>query len=557
MLTTSEGFVGPNSEHLPPMIGKSAMMSFRSSASRISSFKNLTRSSGIAAAILLQPVTTFAAEDLPPPETPGVDIPSGQIDKAIGQLDTLAAKIRERSGIPGMSVVVVRDGKTVYAKGFGIRKVGDPALVDADTVFQIASLSKSISATVVAQQIGAGVISWDTPVVKHLPWFKLSDPYVTAHATVADFFAHRSGLPDHAGDELEDLGFDGRQGLERLRLLPLSPFRITYAYTNFGLTAAAEAVAAAAGKDWATLSEDALFKPLGMSATSARFADFEKRDNRAHGHVKIAGQYEPKYQRQPDAQAPAGGVSSSANDLGKWLALVLQNGKFGGKEIVPAVDLLPAMTAEIVASPSHSIEARPGLYGYGFNVGVTAAGRMEISHSGAFAQGAGTSFTLLPSAHIGIAVLTNASPTGVAESLAHEFLDLVQFGSIKRDWFATYSPLFARMMAPTGELLGKAPPAKPAAAAEPAAYVGSYNSDYYGDASISENNGALTLTIGPAKIKYALKHYDGNTFVFYPTSENQNFGSVSTLRFSNLTGDVYATMNIEYLEFDDGRFSRR
>jgi CubicO group peptidase (beta-lactamase class C family) len=538
------------------MIGIRDMTSFRSSASLISNFKKLVCSSGVAAALVLQPAATFAAEELPPPETPGVAIPSGQIDKAVGQLDSLAAAIRERSSVPGMAVVVVRDGKIVYAKGFGVRKVGDPALVDADTVFQIASLSKSLSATVVAQQVGTGVINWDTPVVKHLPWFKLSDPYVTANATVADFFAHRSGLSDHAGDDLEDLGFDRRQVLERLSLLPLNPFRITYAYTNFGLTAAAEAVATAAGKDWATLSEDVLFKPLDMSATSARFADFEKRDNRAYGHVKIAGTYEAKYQRQPDAQAPAGGVSSSANDLGKWLALVLQNGTYDGKEIIPAAALQPAMTAEIVASPSYSVAARPGFYGYGFNVGVTASGRMEISHSGAFAQGAGTSFALLPSANIGIAVLTNASPTGAAESLVHEFLDLVQFGTITRDWFATYSPLFAQMMAPTGERLGKAPPENPTPAAPAAAFVGTYTSNYYGDASIGENNGALTLTIGPAKIQYTLTHLDGNTFVFYPTSENQNYGSVSTLRFRDLKGEAYTAMNIEYLEFDHGRFSR-
>src|SRR5690606_1757454 len=139
--------------------------------------------------------------------------------------------------------------------------------IDADTVFQIASLSKPVTATVVARQVQAGTVGWDTPVVKHLPWFRLKEPWVTPHVTIGDLLSHRSGLPDHAGDALEDIGYDRRQVLERLRLLPLAPFRISYAYTNFGFTAAAEAVAAASGKDWATLCEDVLFKSLGMAST--------------------------------------------------------------------------------------------------------------------------------------------------------------------------------------------------------------------------------------------------------------------------------------------------
>ena len=105
--------------------------------------------------------------------------------------------------------------------------------------------------------------------------------------TIGDLYSHRSGLPDHAGDELEDLGYDRRQVLERLKYLPLAPFRITYAYTNFGLTAAAEAVAAAAGKSWEDLSDEVLYRPLGMTSTSSRFADFMARPDHAVGHVKV------------------------------------------------------------------------------------------------------------------------------------------------------------------------------------------------------------------------------------------------------------------------------
>ena len=114
-----------------------------------------------------------------PPQTAGVPIPDGQIDKAIASLDAIAGDVMKRSGIPGMSVAVVRDGKVVYAKGLGVRKIGESQPVDADTVFQIASLSKSLAATVVAHEVGAGTVNWDMFVAVHLFWFKLIDSWVT------------------------------------------------------------------------------------------------------------------------------------------------------------------------------------------------------------------------------------------------------------------------------------------------------------------------------------------------------------------------------------------
>jgi CubicO group peptidase (beta-lactamase class C family) len=142
---------------------------------------------------------------LPPPRaTTNVVLPA-QIDAAVARLNDLATDMLRQTHIPGLAIAVVRDGQTVYAAGFGVRRVGTTDAVNADTVFQLASLSKSVGATVVAHQVGLGTISWDTPIVKHLPWFALSDDWIRHHVTIADMYAHRSGLPDHAGDELKIL----------------------------------------------------------------------------------------------------------------------------------------------------------------------------------------------------------------------------------------------------------------------------------------------------------------------------------------------------------------
>ena len=247
------------------------------------------------------------------------------------------------------------------------------------------------------------------------------------------------------------------------------------------MTAGAEAVAAGAGKSWEDLSQDVLYGPLGMTSTSSRFDEYEARPDRAVGHIHVDGRYEPNYVRDPQAQSPAGGVSSSVNDMTQWLTMVLANGTYDGKIVDPKA-LLPALTPQIVSDRASEPAARSGFYGYGFNVGTTSAARTQFSHSGAFELGAGTNFVILPSADVAIVALTNATPAGVPETLTAEFADLVQFGEVREDWFPLYNDAFLQMEQPDGSLAGKQPPANPAPAAPLTAYVGDYANPFWGPA---------------------------------------------------------------------------
>jgi CubicO group peptidase (beta-lactamase class C family) len=490
------------------------------------------------------PPTASAQSDMPPPLVPAMPLPENAVDNAVAKLDGIADDLMKKSGIPGLAVAVVHGGKTVYAKGFGVRDVRSVEKIDPDTVFQLASVSKPVSATVVAHQVGTNAIGWDTPIVSKLPWFALSDPVVTQMVSVGDMFAHRSGLPDHAGDILEDLGYDRRYVLERLRQLPLEPFRISYAYTNFGLTAGAEAVAVSAGKSWEDLADEVLFRPLGMASTSFRFADYAARPDRAVGHIHVDGRYEPSYIRDADPEGPAGGASSSVNDMTRWLTMVLANGSHEGKQIVDAKALLPAVTPQMVSSPATEPAMRSGFYGYGFNVGATSAARMSLSHSGGFELGAGTNVVILPSADVAIVALTNATPSGVPESLTAEFADLVQFGEVREDWYKLYGDNFKEMEQPTGSLIGQKPPASPAPSAPMASYVGTYNNDYWGPARITEQDGKLQLALG-TKLDVPLDHWDGNVFTYSWVAENSPPGTISKATFdgNKLTLEYYDTFN--------------
>ena len=504
-----------------------------------------------------QPVASppSALSDAPPNEVSSLPIPAGRVDDAIARVDGLVGDLMKSTGIPGMAVAIVHGGKTLYAKGFGVRDAtkggGQDNKVDADTVFQLASVSKSVGATVVAHEVSDNVVTWDTPVTSKLPWFALNDAYVTSHLTIADLYSHRSGLPDHAGDKLEDLGYDRRQVLERLKYLQLAPFRNSYAYTNFGVTAAAEAVAAAAGKPWEDVSDEVLYHPLGMASTSSRFADFTARPNHAVNHVKVGDKWEPRFERDPDPQSAAGGVSSSVNDMARWLIMLLGNGTYNGQRIASPEALLPAITAQVISVPAKTPNARSGFYGYGFNVSVTSSGRTVYSHSGAFSLGEATNFVVMPSADLGIIALTNAAPIGVPETLTAEFMDVVQYGQIRENWADLYKEAIGWINNPEGSLVGKQPPANPAPARPLSDYAGVYANDYWGPAIVTERDGALQLKLGPKNQTFTLAHWDGDTFTFPLTSENGPSGTISKAIFSG------NTLNVEYFDTDKlGTFTR-
>lgn len=473
----------------------------------------------------------------PNPGAAAVALPAGSINTAIQRLPGLVQAVMAKSQVPGVAVAVVQGGKTVYTGGFGVKKVGTTGAVDPQTVFQIASVSKPLAATVVAREVSKGVVHWDTPVVTELPTFALQDPWTTAHVTIGDAFAHRTGLPRAAGDLLEDIGYDRSYVLGHLRYEPLNPFRVSYGYSNYGLTLGAEAVAKAAGTDWATLSQQQLYGPLGMTSTSSRYSDYLARSDRATIHAFVDGKFQALFQRDADAQSPAGGVSSNVVDMAKWMALVLGHGTVNGTELIKADALLPATTPQVVNGPPSSADVRAGTYGFGFNVGIQPGGRTTLSHSGGFSSGTGTNIMMIPSADVGIVVLTNGAQVGAAETISSEFADLVQFGHTTRDWWPFINKAIAPTLGPEGDLVGTDRPAAPAAPSPLTTYQGTYHNRYYGDAVVRVEGGALVLALGPTgKYTAKLSPWNNNTFAFVPTGENAPTGSKSSATFTITAG---------------------
>jgi hypothetical protein len=203
------------------------------------------------------------------------------------------------------------------------------------------------------------------------------------------------------------------------------------------------------------------------------------------------------------------------------------------------------------------VSARAGFYGYGFNVGTLASGRVSLSHSGAFALGAATNDLMIPSLGLGITVLSNAAPIGAVEALGMDFADLVQFGVVTRDWLAAYGALMQAMSAPTGSLVGKSPPEHPAPAGRPEGYAGTYYNEYFGDLLVLRRDAPLMLGLGPKHTEYKLSHWDGNVFTFEPSGENANAGSISKVTFAMNAGRA-AKVDVEFFDGTGwGTFVRR
>jgi CubicO group peptidase (beta-lactamase class C family) len=493
---------------------------------------------------------------LPPDARSLVPIPPKRIPAAVARLDSIIGGVLARTGVPGLAAAVVHDGRVLYAKGFGVRDVNSPARVDASTVFRLASVSKSLSSTVVAGVVGRKVIDWTDPVVAHLPTFALADPYITRHVTYADLFSHVSGLPDHAGDLLEDLGYDQAYILNRLRLEPSGAFRGQWEYTNFGLTAAAEAAAAATGHSWARLADKVLFGPVDMPSSSFRYSDFLNEANRAAMHVRAGKRWVQKYSRDADPEAPAGGASSNVLDLANWMILQLAGGTWKGKPVIGGDALGQTHLPHALSSPPMSPISRSGFYGYGMNVGYDYAGRLRLGHSGAFLQGAATSFALLPSASTGIVVLTNGMPIGVPEAVINYFLDYVEAGSVQEDWLGLIGQALGSLYVNPSELAGKKPPRHPVPAKPDSFYAGEYGNPYYGPIRIVPEGRSLHLLIGPRPEDYALRHWSGDLFAFHPTGENAL--GITAATFNADPGSPRATsVTLEYYNVTGlGTFTR-
>lgn len=362
-----------------------------------------------------------------------------------GALDEYFTEALQSWALPGGALAIVKDGEIVAANGYGVRELGRSGRIDEDTIFDTASLTKSLTAAALATLVDEGALNWDDPITRHLPHIRFVDPWITENATVRDFAAHRTGLAArHSVFVFTDL--TRAQVLEAFSGIEIAaPFRARLVYSNIGCTAAGEAGAAAAGSSWEDLIERRLLAPLGLTRSTARFAQPPRMGNIAACHDEIGGVHqvvprEPPQRRQNTA--PAGAVQMSIRDLACWMQFQLGDGTHAGRRIISDANMREMHSPQILVPLSPETQrARQvegfAAYGLGWQV-WNYRGHKLLWHSGS-GEGQRVYMALLPGEALGVAVLINSAKAGIAlnGAIASRVIDHY-LGAPARDYAAEY-----------------------------------------------------------------------------------------------------------------------
>ena len=415
--------------------------------------------------------------------------------------------------VPGLAIAIVRGDDIIYERAFGVKTLGSNDPVTVDTIFQIGSTSKAFTTALVAMMADEGKVKWDDPVVYHLSSFMMNDPWVTRQFTVTDLMAQRSGMPAHAGDSAAILGFDRAHITGAIRFVkPVTSFRSAYAYQNNLFLAAAELVEKKTNLKWEENIRARIFGPLGMTSSSTDLTSFRNGKDVASLHHLIDDKVVAlpmswKYIDWVYTYAPAGGINSNLKDVVKWIRLQMNDGLFDGKQLISSESMKHMHTPKTVISSSAPGDPRQ-YYCQGWVYRENNPYPI-IWHNGG-TSGSKTMIAFVPQAKIGIVVLSNLSDTPLPESLAWRFFDSY-FGSAERDWSKEALEKAQKdreeEKADIGEKPAKASPALPAER-----YVGDYINDVYGTITVSQNEGAFNITVGPKKTQIALTHFDRDIF---------------------------------------------
>jgi len=252
--------------------------------------------------------------------------PAVPANDPVANLDAFITRTLKEYQVPGAAVAVVQNGKAILLKGYGVRDVTKPSAVDENTIFQLASVTKTLTGAAAATVVDEGKLDWDTPIFNYLPEFVGYDPYMTRYLTERDLLAQRTGWPAYTGDALDSFGYDRAEILRRLRFFkPRYSLREVAQYSNPGFFVAGEVAAAASQQSWNDLVQKRLFKPLEMSRSGTRMKDLEN-TNATAAHALVDGKVVVVEPTKLDTTGAASSATSTAADMSKLMLMFLNKG---------------------------------------------------------------------------------------------------------------------------------------------------------------------------------------------------------------------------------------
>ena len=442
------------------------------------------------------------------------------------QIDTLVERSMKAFDVPGIAVAIIKDGKVIHSKGYGVRSLNTKEKVDENTLFGIASNSKAFTAAALGILIDEGKLKWDDKVRDYIPEFKLYSPYVTEEFTIRDLLTHRSGLGLGAGDLMffpDSSDFTLKDILYNLRFLkPVSGFRTKYDYDNNLYIVAGEVVARVSGKSWDDFVEERILKTLGMMHSACSFDRLKVKTNVIDGHASVEGKVQVIARSTLKVGHSAGGINSCISDLSKWVLLHLSHGKYGDNL---SKRLFSEDVHEEMWTPQTIIPVRnPGPYNthfssYGLGFGIAdVKGYKQLSHTGGL-EGMVTQITMIPELNLGIIVLTNQQEGGAFTSITNQIKDSY-FGITGTDRVTQYSNGRKQGLAAANKITDSIwrditiSQKENAGKTDLKIFTGTYRDQWFGDIIISLKNGKLWFDSKRSpKLTGEMFAYKGNSFV--------------------------------------------
>ena len=437
--------------------------------------------------------------------------------------DAYVARVMKDFEVPGIALAVVKDGKVLLARGYGVRTLGNPAPVDDRTLFGIASNTKAFTATALGLLVEEGKLQWDAPVINYLPWFQMYDPFVTRELTIRDLLVHRSGLGLGAGDLLwwPTSTYDRKEISRRLRYIkPETSFRSTFAYDNVLYSVAGEVIEAVSGQTWEDFVGTRILTRVGMTGSSVRHSGAAAGGNVASPHAPIEGRVRPVAPFASDNTNPAGGINASATDIAKWMIVQLDSGRLAQGRLFSARtarELWAIVTPLRTGTPPPELAPlRASFSGYALGFFVRDyRGQKMVLHTGGL-PGYVSRISLIPDQKLGIAVFTNQESGEAFEALSWRLLDHF-LGAPPTDWAAAFRTVKLRGDSAVAAQERGATAARDTASRPSlplAKYAGAYRDAWYGDISIALENGKLVMKFSHSpSLTGDLEHYQYDTFI--------------------------------------------